>query len=223
MDEKYYLSEEKTSVLVKQLEDKDKQDAVENTDRIIEVGKIKPHRNSSLMNTVHNVDGISSTLDTMQGGGREPKILEDSPIMLGHVELNGHDLLKRVYDANAICPTLTSMGGGNTEPKIAEEVLPCLTPERLEKRQNGPRFKVDGSEAHTITTVDRHGVAIGKYPKYRIRKLTPRECLRLQAIPEEVIDVLLENFSNSRCYKFAGNGLTINVIEAIGERLVRYL
>lgn len=152
---------------------------IEETDRIIEVGKIKPHRNSSLANSVHSTDSISSTLDTMQGGGREPK--------------------------------------------IAEEVRPVLTPERLEKRQNGRRFKEDGEESFTLTSIGRHGVAVGEYPKYRIRKLTPRECLRLQSVPEDVIDVILTHFSDSRAYRFAGNGLTTNVVTAIGEKLVKYL
>lgn len=60
-------------------------------------------------------------------------------------------------------------------------------------------------------------------PRYRIRKLTPRECLRLQSVPEDVIDALSTQFSDSRLYKFAGNGLTTNVITAIGERLLKYL
>lgn len=227
VDEKYYLSEDKTVALVAELEERGLKDtdkvAVEGsyqpphstsigqryqvwggngvagtitatiykqpqtvafeglptTDRIIEVGKIRPHRNSSLMNSVHDVGGISSTLDTMQGGGREPK--------------------------------------------IAEEVRPVLTPERLEKRQNGRRFKEDGEESFTLTSIDRHDVAVGEYPKYRIRKLTPRECLRLQSVPEDVIDALSTQFSDSRLYKFAGNGLTTNVITAIGERLLTYL
>ena len=62
-----------------------------------------------------------------------------------------------------------------------------------------------------------------EFPKYRIRKLTPRECLRLQSVPEDVIDKLSAEFSDTRLYKFAGNGLTTNVITAIGERLLRYL
>lgn len=39
-------------------------------------------------------------------------------------------------------------------------VLPVLTPERAEKRQNGRRFKEDGEEAFTLTAQDIHGVAI---------------------------------------------------------------
>ena len=37
-------------------------------------------------------------------------------------------------------------------------VMPCITPDRLEKRQNGRRFKEDGEPMFTITSQDRHGV-----------------------------------------------------------------
>lgn len=36
--------------------------------------------------------------------------------------------------------------------------VPCLTPDRLEKRQNGRRFKEDGDPSFTLTSQDRHGV-----------------------------------------------------------------
>lgn len=39
-------------------------------------------------------------------------------------------------------------------------VLPVLTPDREEKRQNGRRFKDDGEEMFTLTAQDHHGVAI---------------------------------------------------------------
>lgn len=124
------------------------------------LGNLKPHRNNSLANSVVSVEGISMTLDTMQGGQREPK--------------------------------------------IAEEVRPVITPDRTNKRQNGRRFKEDGEEAFTCTSIDQHGVAIGEYPQYRIRKLTPRECMRLQGFPESATDSLYTNgFSDSRVYKFA--------------------
>ena len=40
------------------------------------------------------------------------------------------------------------------------KVQPVITPERLEKRQNGRRFKEDGEPAHTLTSQDRHGIMI---------------------------------------------------------------
>lgn len=122
---------------------------------------------------------------------------------------------------DAPCPVCNCI---TTSKRIfREEVRPVLTPDRLEKCQNGRRFKEDGEESFTLTSIDRHGVAVGEYPKYRIRKLTPRECLRLQSVPEGLIDALSTHFSDSRLYKFAGNGLTTNVITAIGERLIKYL
>ena len=61
-------------------------------------------------------------------------------------------------------------------------------------------------------------------PKYRIRKLTPKECFRLQAFPDEAHDALeAAGISNSQMYKMAGNAVTVSVIEAIGERLLRFL
>ena len=47
--------------------------------------------------------------------------------------------------------------GHNNNPKIA---IPVLTPDRAEKRQNGRRFKEDGKPMFTLTSQDRHGVAI---------------------------------------------------------------
>ncbi len=38
--------------------------------------------------------------------------------------------------------------------------VPCITPDRLHKRQNGRRFKEDGDPMFTITAVDRHGVLV---------------------------------------------------------------
>ncbi len=60
-----------------------------------------------------------------------------------------------VYDSTGLSPTLTTnKGEGN---KIA---IPVLTPDRAEKRQNGRRFKEDGEPMFTLTSQDRHGVAI---------------------------------------------------------------
>lgn len=104
------------------------------------------------------------------------------------------------------------------------EVRPVLTPDRETKRQNGRRFKDDGEESFTLTAQDRHGVAIGDSQKYRIRKLTPRECFRLQGFPDSEFDKLVAaGISNSRLYKMAGNAVTVNVIDAIGRRLLPFL
>ena len=53
----------------------------------------------------------------------------------------------------------------------------------------------------------------------RIRRLTPRECLRLQGWQDDRIDKILAVTSEGQAYKQAGNGVTVNVVEAIGRRL----
>lgn len=39
-------------------------------------------------------------------------------------------------------------------------VVPCITPDRVEKRQNGRRFKEDGDHMFTLTGQDRHGIEV---------------------------------------------------------------
>ena len=70
--------------------------------------------------------------------------------------------------------------------------------------------------AHTLETsciqgiVERGG---------RIRRLMPRECLRLQGFDDEQIDKILAINSDAQAYKQAGNSVTVTVIEAIGRRI----
>ena len=49
--------------------------------------------------------------------------------------------------------------------------------------------------------------------------MTPRECLRLQGWTDDRIDTVLNIQSDNQAYKQAGNGVTVNVIEAIGRRI----
>ena len=53
----------------------------------------------------------------------------------------------------------------------------------------------------------------------RIRRLMPRECLRLQGFEDEQIDKILAITSDAQAYKQAGNSVTVTVIEAIGRRI----
>ena len=72
-----------------------------------------------------------------------------------NVNPSGKGMNGNVYDSTGLSPTLTTnKGEGN---KIA---IPVLTPDRAEKRQNGRRFKENGEPMFTLTSQDRHGVAI---------------------------------------------------------------
>lgn len=53
----------------------------------------------------------------------------------------------------------------------------------------------------------------------RIRKLTPRECFRLQAVKDEDIKLIMQNQSNSLGYHLAGDSICITVLMAIFSKL----
>lgn len=78
------------------------------------------------------------------------------------------------------------------------------------------RGRVGKNIANTLLTSDEQGVVLSDY---KIRKLTPRECWRLQGFPDWAFDKAQELNSNSQLYKQAGNSVTINVIEEIAKRL----
>ena len=197
--------------------------------------------------------------------------------------INGRNSQReRVYDSGGLSPTISTVLGEKTEPKIA---IPVLTPDRVEKRQNGRRFKDNGEPMFTLTGQDRHGVAIkvkeatkqgysecrvgvdavnlsvpgsktrrgrvGKeiantldtscnqgifvkvsdeliayavwYEKYQcyiaIRKLTPRECFRLQGWSDDYFEKAQFVNSDSQLYKQAGNCVTVTVIETIARKM----
>ena len=83
-------------------------------------------------------------------------------------------------------------------------------------RGNTKRGRVGKAFAHTLDTSCSQGIIEGSG---RIRRLMPRECLRLQGFGEDQIDRLLAITSDAQAYKQAGNSVTVNVIEAIGRNL----
>lgn len=117
---------------------------------------------------------------------------------------------QRVREIDGLSVTLKGEGGGQGA-KTGLYAIPVLTPDRPEKRQNGRRMKEDGEPLFTLTAQDKHGVFDG----YRIRRLTPIECERLQGFP----DGWTEGLSDSQRYKCLGNAITVNVIEAIIKKI----
>lgn len=208
---------------------------------------------NSQRDRVYSDDGLAPTISTKPGENTEPKV---SIKIIGEIS-SSQDGKILSTDGIANCH---SAGHGNN-PKIA---IPVLTPDRAEKRQNGRRFKEDGEPMFTLTSQDRHGVAIdplgvlrnvrteyGKevantldtscnqgifvqvseeltvyavwYEKYQcyiaIRKLTPKECFRLQGWTDDYFERAEFVNSDSQLYKQAGNGVTVTVIEAIARKM----
>lgn len=70
--------------------------------------------------------------------------------------------------------------------------------------------------AQTLLT----GGSMGVLLCCRIRRLTPRECWRLQAFDDFLFDrARAAGISDAQLYKQAGNAVTVNVVYEIGLRL----
>lgn len=105
---------------------------------------------------------------------------------------------------------------GGKGAKTGLYLFGCITPDRVEKRQNGQRFS-DGNKFYTLTAQDKRGVLIEGY----IRKLTPIECERLQTLPDGYTEAEIKgkSVSDNQRYKMLGNGWTVDVI----AHIFRYL
>ena len=131
-----------------------------------------------------------------------------------------------VYETDGIAPTIRAYQSGNLEPKIrvkeatkqgyAEATIGDSV-NLSHPNSKTRRGRVGKQIANTLLTGESQGVIV---QDFRIRKLTPRECWRLQGFPDWAFDKAQEVNSNSQLYKQAGNSVTVNVIEAIARELV---
>ena len=113
-----------------------------------------------------------------------------------------------VYGSGGVVGTLTATD--YKEPKqVAIKQFGILQPNF---NQCGVVYETDG----IALTGESQGVI---EPDFRIRKLTPRECWRLQGFPDWAFDKAQDVNSNSQLYKQAGNSVTVNVIAAIAKEL----
>ncbi len=106
-------------------------------------------------NQAVKTDGVSTCLTSAMGsgGGYVPMVTEVGYLPWGESDKKHQS--NTVYSSYGIAPTLSATDYKNP-PKFS--VQPCLTPDRIKKRQNGRRFKEDGEDMFTLTGQDRHGV-----------------------------------------------------------------
>ena len=61
---------------------------------------------------------------------------------------------------------------------------------------------------------------MGTIDGYKIRRLTPLECFRLQSFPDEIVETAKQlGIADTHLYKMAGNAVTVNVVEAVAKKL----
>jgi len=145
-------------------------------------------------------------------------------------DINGHDILKRVYSEDGKSPTVNTCGGGNREPKVVVQSYREVRTEeakrlRRESKKNTGKDhtpfrakKIVPREDGKVGTVtpglnNDHMISLTRDKDQDVywRKLSPRECERLQTVPDDYTN----SVSNTQRYKMLGNGWTIEVITHI--------
>lgn len=127
----------------------------------------------------------------------------------------------RVYHSEGLSCTLSSQGGG-LGAKTGLYAIPVLdTYCNQAVIVQKPRGYNKGREHEVAPTLSSNSCHENNLLKsgIRIRKLTPRECWRLQGFPDSAFDKAQEVNSNSQLYKQAGNSVTVPVIYEIAKRL----
>lgn len=159
---------------------------------------------------VYDSEGLSPTINTCQGGQREPKIIV---AMRGRNPDNPSDRTagspteqRLEPNSQGVCNTLTSVQKDNL---LLENV--CINDRGFSDKE--PQVSIG-----TVPTL--RAETHGNLPKvienqYRIRKLTPLECWRLMKFSDEDFYKAEEVNSNSQLYKQAGNSIVKNVLMAI--------
>lgn len=225
VDGKYFLSNEKQKRFIKNFESSVASETSDSEIKIVSnVGFGSGIRSKS---RVHSDRGICSTL--VATDYKEPKTIARIPIVNGTKKGfsqatygDGIDLAypdSKTRRGRVQPQRSNTLTANQNQGVVDKKVYPCLTPDRINKRQNGRRFKNNGEPSFTITACDRHGVAI-QADELLVRKLTPLECWRLQGFTDEQFyKAKNSGVSDSQLYKQAGNAVTVPVIHAIADKL----
>lgn len=148
----------------------------------------------------------------------------------GHQPLvyENHGVDARIRESGEISPTVTARygtGGGNTPLVQEDSDVYCIVGNIIDRQPenggNGCGYQTD--LAYTLTAADHHAIA-QPYQDERmrgkvqlIRRLTPLECERLQAFPDDWTNI--PGASDSARYRALGNSVAIPCVEFIMKSL----
>ena len=141
-------------------------------------------------------ENIANTPTTNPGPRRTDAFIK----VAGELDIPTFKRARQIYDTDGVSPTLLTAKNNQETPKVIQ-------------RSRGVN---KGGEFAVCPTISSSSFEQNNLLKSeRIRKLTPRECLRLQGFPESFKIVV----SDTQAYKQAGNAMSVNVVKMILERV----
>ena len=230
VDEKFYISDEKTKKFIKNLNTNDSDNVDMDSPKFI--GNVnREDFGTGYAGGVWDDSHVSPTLTTMQGGGRQPHVIT------GLVKNKGENFTKETEYANTLLAR-DYKGFGNQEMNCVIEnnkvAIKQATKQRYieceiggvadlsypDSKTRRGRVQDDGNISPTITATET-GICKIESP-IRIGKLTPKECFRLMGFSDKDFDAAHKvGVSNSQLYKQAGNSIVVYVLYYIYVELYK--
>ena len=166
--------------------------------QVEQIGNIVDDTNIGFKNPqrgrIYSDEGLAPCLNCCEGGGLEPKIVEDWQTVVGNKQLNP---FRGSVEGTSPCITSACGAGGGMTPMLTDADLETTKSKEFIEQVRGHEEM-----------------------RYRIRKLTPRECFRLMGVDDADIDkIQASGISNSQQYKLAGNSIVVDVLYHIFRKM----
>lgn len=182
--------------------------------QVINVGNIYPSNGQN--GNVYDIDGISPTINAgtgVKGNGvgsnNAPKVIIGEPIVYD-------DYNSRISADQDAINTLTCNCGASAERNGVKIIEPVI----VDAIYNNRPARIYNESAPTLRS-ERFGLeVIEPRIRWRIRKLTPKECLRLMGFTDQDADKSAGFVSATAQYKQAGNSICTSCLIALFSSLL---
>ena len=222
---------------------------------------------TSYAGNVYDKNGLAPTLDTAQGGNRQPMIIDELKTIVAMRGRNPENPSDRTAGAKTEqrlepeCINLYDDQGKETSfqnrgyktDKISPAITTSFRPNYAVEHNDtdSEKIKIKQATKQGYIECKAGGVADFSYPesklrrgrvqgggdvsptltssnlgvckvesRYRIRKLTPKECWRLMGFSDEDFEKAAKVNSNTQLYKQAGNSIVKDVLMAIFRQMI---
>jgi DNA (cytosine-5)-methyltransferase 1 len=169
--------------------------------------------NGSVCQQFTDGTGIAYCLDTGYGRGISPNYFDKAKrtqvIQIGNVMPTVTRDNPSQHDAGIIITEATKKG--YSEAHEGDSINLSMPNSKTRRERVGKRI------ANTLDCSCNQATL----SNIRIRRLTPRECMRLQGVPDSITDKIIQaGISDTQMYRAAGDAVTVTVIKAIAERII---
>lgn len=239
VDEKYYLSKKAVSGFEnhrKRMEERGNGFKFEPTDgnfikefygnkrvqSLVNSGKISGDDIEFLDAYNQSVSDVCGTIKTTINSSSMSFISEPTIQKVGNYSKSGHNA-STIVSGEGISPTVMENHGTVTavvEPDVVQIGNLFSDRDNFSNPQEGRVYDKDGLSPSLLTMQGGNKQPKIEIEKYRIRKLTERECFRLMGVSDSDIDKIQSaGISKTQQYKLAGNSIVVDVLYYIFANL----